>query len=249
MEQTHCTMRLLTDELVARFRELAFQKSDPIAICKLIHRPTGDTIYMVEYHPGLNTVIGYCEHHGGGRPVHDGFGIYKFDALETETDPRTGDPLFIRDPTFKERPLKQAVLGGHRLLFQQPVPGFIILNELRVLRHGFEGKHLGLLTTELRARFAEVGRQEHVNDPLVIAKFFTPSGEATWFATEYYPEDNTCFGYVQGLSPQPHDDEWGYFSIAELEEIRVSPFGLPIERDLYWTEKRFSQIKDIRKRR
>src|SRR6186713_2035591 len=42
-----------------------------------------------------------------------------------------------------------------------------------------------LLTDQLKARFAEVGRQDEVKDPIVIAKFFAPSGEATWFATEY----------------------------------------------------------------
>ena len=27
--------------------------------------------------------------------------------------------------------------------------------------------------------------------------------------------------------------EWGYFTLAELQEIRFPPFGLPIERDIY----------------
>lgn len=103
-----------------------------------------------------------------------------------------------------------------------------------------------LLTAELLARFAEVGCQEAIPDPIVIAKFFAPSGEATWFATEYLPEGDICFGYVQGLSPFPEDDEWGYFSLSELEAVRVPPFNLPIERDLYWTEGPFSQV--VRKR-
>ena len=107
---------------------------------------------------------------------------------------------------------------------------------------------MALLTPELIARFARVGRQEHVKDPLVIAKFFTPSGAATWFATEYLPDENICFGYVQGLSPDPHDDEWGYFSIAELEAVRCPPFGLPIERDLYWTEGPFGEVVEMRRR-
>jgi len=105
-----------------------------------------------------------------------------------------------------------------------------------------------LITDQLKARFAEVGRQEEVKDPIVIAKFFAPSGEATWFATEHLPDDNTCFGFVQGLSPHPEDDEWGYFSVTELEAARVPPFNLPIERDLYWTEGPFSQVVQLRKR-
>lgn len=107
---------------------------------------------------------------------------------------------------------------------------------------------MGLLTPELIARFQEVGRQDNVDDPLVIAKFFAPSGAATWFATEYHPEDNTCFGYVQGLSDHPEDDEWGYFSLTELERIKVPPFNLPIERDLYWTEGPFAKVVELRKR-
>jgi hypothetical protein len=105
-----------------------------------------------------------------------------------------------------------------------------------------------LLTKRLKARFAKVGRQEGVEDPLVIAKFFAPSGEATWFATEYYPEVNQCFGYVQGLSPHPEDDEWGYFSLDELKGVRVPPFNLPIERDLHWTEGPFNKVVEKRKR-
>jgi Protein of unknown function (DUF2958) len=105
-----------------------------------------------------------------------------------------------------------------------------------------------LLTDELKTRFAEVGRQEAVDDPIVIAKFFAPSGEATWFATEYLPDEDICFGYVQGLSPHPEDDEWGYFSIAELKKVRCPPFNLPIERDLYWKEGPFSQVVQLRKR-
>ena len=41
-----------------------------------------------------------------------------------------------------------------------------------------------LLTKELLVRFAKVGRQEEVHDPLVIAKFFNPAGAGTWYATE-----------------------------------------------------------------
>ena len=33
-----------------------------------------------------------------------------------------------------------------------------------------------LLTKELRERFNKVGRQEEIKDPLVIAKFFNPTG-------------------------------------------------------------------------
>ncbi|MEZ5196390.1 MAG: DUF2958 domain-containing protein [Bacteroidales bacterium] len=93
---------------------------------------------------------------------------------------------------------------------------------------------MGLLTHELENRFKEVGSQENTPDPLVIAKFFNPSGSGTWYATEY--ENGICFGYVQLV-----ENEFGYFSMAELESVKCPPFNLPIERDLYFGEKPLSE--------
>lgn len=94
-----------------------------------------------------------------------------------------------------------------------------------------------LLTEKIIKRFAEVGLQDEDPDPLIIAKFF--GGPGTWYAISYDPEWNTCFGYVTGLDY----DELGSFSIDELESVRIPPFGLPIERDLYFIECRLSDIK------
>ena len=41
-----------------------------------------------------------------------------------------------------------------------------------------------LLTKKLEERFAKVGRQEEVKDPIVICKFFNSTGMGYWFATE-----------------------------------------------------------------
>jgi len=68
-------------------------------------------------------------------------------------------------------------------------------------------------------------------DVKVVAKFFNPCGSASWFMTEYDPETKTAFGYVTGMA----EDELGYFSIAEFEQIRL-PFGLSIERDRYFSD-------------
>src|SRR5581483_3457110 len=43
---------------------------------------------------------------------------------------------------------------------------------------------MNLLTRGLERRFAAVGSQQDVADPLVIAKFFNPAGAGTWLATE-----------------------------------------------------------------
>ena len=96
-----------------------------------------------------------------------------------------------------------------------------------------------LLTKELLNRFEQVGRQENSSDPLVIAKFFNPCGAGTWYATEYDPNDKIFFGFVSIFGDW--NDEWGSFSLEELESYH-GKFGLGIERDLYFGEKRISEV-------
>ena len=96
-----------------------------------------------------------------------------------------------------------------------------------------------LLTQELVDRFQQVGRQEDKSDPIIIAKFFNPTGAGTWYATEYNPSDKTFYGYVSIFGDW--NDEWGYFSLTELESLK-GPFGLGIERDLYFTETPSSKV-------
>ena len=96
-----------------------------------------------------------------------------------------------------------------------------------------------LLTKELLARFTKVGRQENSCDPIVVAKFFNPTGAGTWYATEYDPELKEFFGYVSIFGDW--NDEWGSFSLTELESYR-GQFGVGIERDLYFDEKRISEV-------
>jgi hypothetical protein len=100
-----------------------------------------------------------------------------------------------------------------------------------------------LMTAKLEKRFAKVGSQENVKDPVIIAKFFNPTGAGTWWATEYDPIDKIIFGYASIFGDW--NDEWGYSSLEELESYK-GPFGIGIERDLYWTEKRVSEIPEIR---
>jgi len=99
-----------------------------------------------------------------------------------------------------------------------------------------------LLTDELRQEFARIGPQEH--NPIVVAKFFNPQGAGTWYATEY-DEARRCFlGFVSIFGD--HCDEWGSFSLDELESYR-GRFGLGIERDLHFTPTRANHIPTIAK--
>jgi hypothetical protein len=97
-----------------------------------------------------------------------------------------------------------------------------------------------LLTKQIEERFAQVGRQEDVEDPIVIARFFNPTGGQTWYALEYNPEERMFFGYVSLFND--YNNEFGYFSLDELESIR-GQFGLGIERDLYCSEATLSESK------
>lgn len=93
-----------------------------------------------------------------------------------------------------------------------------------------------LITKELEKRFAEIGDQSESSNPLIIAKFFNPCGSQTWYASEIFP-NGTCYGYVTGFDY----DEFGYFSIHELESLKL-PFGLHVERDRFFKEIRFKEL-------
>jgi hypothetical protein len=92
-----------------------------------------------------------------------------------------------------------------------------------------------LLTEEILKRLPPLYSNEDNPDPVVQAKFFTPWGNWSWFATEFDGED-TFFGLVFGF-----EKELGYFSLAELEAVR-GPWGLKIERDIYFEPKPLSEI-------
>jgi len=96
-----------------------------------------------------------------------------------------------------------------------------------------------LLTQGLEKRFTQVGSQEDSKDPLIIAKFFNPTGAGTWYASEYDSNTRTFFGYVSIFGDW--NDEWGYFSLDELQSYR-GKFGLGIERDLYFHEQPSSLV-------
>jgi hypothetical protein len=96
-----------------------------------------------------------------------------------------------------------------------------------------------LMTKTLEKRFAQIGSQEEVNDPNIIAHFFNPAGAGDWYVTEYNPADRILFGYASIF--QDWNDEWGYTSLDELQSYK-GRWNLGIERELYWTEKPASKV-------
>jgi hypothetical protein len=82
-----------------------------------------------------------------------------------------------------------------------------------------------LLDAQSRERLPKLYSGEHLGlQALAQVKFFTPDAAWTWYASEFDGED-IFFGLVVGF-----DIEMGYFSLAELSEVR-GHLGLPVERD------------------
>jgi hypothetical protein len=97
-----------------------------------------------------------------------------------------------------------------------------------------------LLTKAILKKLPKLYETENVpaEEKVAVVKFFNPAGSGTWYGVEFDGED-TFFGYVAGLCPD--GDEWGYFSLAELASLRL-PFGLKIERDLYWKPTKMGEV-------
>ena len=88
---------------------------------------------------------------------------------------------------------------------------------------------LQLLTVELRERLLANGR-DRATDHVPVVKLFNPVRAATWLATELDPDGDILFGLADLGMGCP---EMGSFSLAEIVALRL-PFGLRIERDLYF---------------
>ena len=103
-----------------------------------------------------------------------------------------------------------------------------------------------LLTAEIRKALPPLytNEEKSLDDVIVVAKLFHPYGAGTWYVTEFDGKD-TLFGFVDlGMG----GDEWGYFSLAELTELRARVGGreMPfqaIERDSHFKPVRWGDIK------
>lgn len=99
-----------------------------------------------------------------------------------------------------------------------------------------------LLNQELIGQFPPLYKTENipVEEKVVIAKFFAPWSNWTWYATEFDGKD-IFFGLVDGF-----EREWGYFTLRELQSV-TSPLGLKIERDLYFGQPKIKDIPELRR--
>ena len=93
---------------------------------------------------------------------------------------------------------------------------------------------------EKRLKDVPLYSQEGRSDPVVHCKLFHAYGAGTWYLTEYDGK-NMAFGYVTGL----HADEWGYFTISELEVLHIGGSIPRIECDLHFDPICFSKIRTL----
>ena len=113
-----------------------------------------------------------------------------------------------------------------------------------------------LLPDTLKERMPPLYSQENERDPLVVCKFFDPVGSWSWYATEGSPVDEDgfydtnkpkvdylFFGPVVGF-----EKDLGYFSLNELQTLKEGMRGiraLPIERDVWFTPTRLSEVRRL----
>ena len=101
-----------------------------------------------------------------------------------------------------------------------------------------------LITKEIEKRlenyplYSQDGKGE---DATIVCKFFSPINAWTWYVLEAerkYDGDYEFYGIVINGNGEK---EYGYFMKSELESVRL-PFGLRIERDLYFSPQKVGDV-------
>ena len=101
------------------------------------------------------------------------------------------------------------------------------------------------MTKTLEKQLPKLYTYETLENAKVVAHYFNPCGRGDWYVLEGERREDGDFlflGYVK--SPlSPDFDELGYFTLSQLESVKIKPFGLGIERDLYFDKDTY--LKDV----
>lgn len=81
------------------------------------------------------------------------------------------------------------------------------------------------------------GTEGQYMESVATAHYFSPLSGWDWYLTEYEPETGEAFGLVIG-----YERELGYFSIRDFEQQNDAHYGLAIERDIYFTPCKLSDL-------
>lgn len=91
-----------------------------------------------------------------------------------------------------------------------------------------------LMTKEIEKKLLKcpmLSKDGQGTDAEVVVKYFNPYGAGTWLITEGEKQEDgdwVLFGLCHIF-----EWEWGTVLLSELENLKVPPFGLGIERDIY----------------
>jgi hypothetical protein len=85
------------------------------------------------------------------------------------------------------------------------------------------------------------GRELTETESIAYVKFFTPDSSFTWYAVSASRDPETGDVQFYGLVDSHMAKELGYFWLSEISKVR-GPYGLPVERDLYWTPVPLSEL-------
>jgi len=75
-----------------------------------------------------------------------------------------------------------------------------------------------LVTAEIKKaskKFPLYSQDGKKGQAVVLARYFTPYSNYTWYMLEFDPTTGDAFGYIVG--PEP---EYGYFNVNELQNIK-----------------------------
>jgi len=144
---------------------------------------------------------------------------------------------------------------GHVLVTYDARAGHIVNVEAIQPKPGepIEPPRPPLLDQESRKRLPALYSQEKLGlEAIAQVKFFTPDSSWCWYASEgsdvdengFYDTDKDKIDYIFFGLVAGQENELGYFSLAELEQVH-GPMGLPIERDLYFTPKTLRELKAL----
>jgi len=87
-----------------------------------------------------------------------------------------------------------------------------------------------LLTKKIE-RILRKNAESKKENIMPVVKFFNPMGSYTALFTELDADGDTLFGLADLGWGYP---ELGYSSLSEIASVKVPPFGLGIERDMYF---------------
>ena len=84
-----------------------------------------------------------------------------------------------------------------------------------------------LLTKEITEKATKQYDEGSDMEQMVVAKYF--GGNWTWYLMNMDKDEDYCWGIVDGFAV-----EMGSWQMSDLQKVKLKPFGLGVERDIYF---------------